>query len=184
MSHRLWPGLSVPPPVGHGDLPYAARKGPPPPRLLWAGCKSNMGDVEQRARGGGGAWPAFPAHRAPLNPLLVPPSQQLHPRALLLPTSPAVAIPLRDGGTQGWGHAGVAWAPAVGPKELGAPLPQRSPLCPSEPAVCLQSPGGLASCPPWAHGSLCCSSPCWHLGLCSHPSDTGTVGMERRMLLG
>lgn len=83
------------PSVGHQDL----YKGP---NLLScsAGCKSNTGDAENQSTGKGWEPGQPPLHRAQLNPLLVPPSQQLHPRGLLLPRSPAAAAPLVNRGTQ------------------------------------------------------------------------------------
>lgn len=199
MSHRLWLGLLVPAVVGHRDPRYAAGQGPLPPRLLSAGCKSNMGDVEQRHRWAwepGEGWEPGRLSRHTEHRLTL----CLCRRPAAAPTGSAPARiasgsnPLRDGGTQRWPPLWSGLGAGCGAEGAGcSPAPHVPPvpfrLCiPAEsrgsyaPLSRLLSPGG--------RGSPCCSPSCWHPGdpaqhpgLRPRPSGTG-IGMEERMLLG
>lgn len=123
-------------------------KGPNLPSCS-AGCKSNTGDANQST---GKGWEPGrpPPSRAQLNPLLVLPSQQRHPRGLFLPRSPATATPLGDRGTE----CGAGGAICVPTESRGSYSPPLSP------------------CP---HRSPYCSQ---HCGLCPCPLRTGSVRME------
>lgn len=116
-----------------------------------------MGDVEQRHR-----WPRHTEHRLTLC-FCHHPGSCTH-RVCSSPDGQQVAIPSGRGAPRGGPHCGVSWAQAVGLKELGAPLPHGSLLCPSEP-LCPCSVAGLVlipqagSCPLGATGHLAVPPP-------------------------
>lgn len=102
-----------------------------------AGCKSNTGDVENQSTGKGWEPGRPPLRRAQLNPLLVLPSQQLHPQGPLLHGSPATAAPPGDRGTQ----CGAGGAICVPTESRGS----FSPTQPLSPQVTLLFPSLLNS---------------------------------------
>lgn len=118
------------------------------------GANQTQGMRRIRAQSTGKGWEPGrpPLCRAQLNPLLVPPSQQLHPRGLLLPGSAAAAAPLGDRGTQRW----------PGPQSVGL----------EESFVSPQSPGAhTPPASPCPHRSPCCSPHC-----CIPGTQHSTVG--------